>query len=100
MSIVLKIDVSKIDKKKIVPRTYTDKNGNEVTAQEYSLTVVELKQPKVLKEGDNWKMVKTHFAVETQTKEEKEAEKPDVFLGDGVMFQRTGTQEVNDGVPF
>lgn len=91
MQTLFKLDVTKFDKNKIETRTYTNKDGVEVTAKEYPVTAVELKQPKVLKEGGDWKLVKTHFAVETQTKEEKEAGKPDVFLGDGVQFHRTGT---------
>ena len=85
----LTIDVSKIDKDKITTNTYTDKNGNTVIQKLYRMEVIPLKQPKFIKETQSgYKIVKTHFIVENQTKEEREAKKESNFLGDGIVFEK------------
>jgi hypothetical protein len=79
--------VSKINKSKITERKYTNKEGVEVVIKELSLDIVPLKQSKIIKEGDTWTMVKTHFVAEPQTKEERENGQPSVILGDGIVFK-------------
>lgn len=87
------IDLTKIDKSRIETRTYTNREGVEVTVKEYKLDVVPLKQPKALKKadgtliaGDTWQILETHFACESQTKAEREANKETVYIGKGVQF--------------
>lgn len=87
MKINLTLNLSKIDKTKIIDRTYKDKDDNEVTNKEYKVEVIELKQPKFVTEGDTWKMLKTHFVVEAQTKEEKAEKKPANYVGEGFTFE-------------
>lgn len=81
------IDVSKIDKSKIVERRYTDREGKEVVLKEYKMELIPLNAPKFVKEGENWKLIKTHFAVEAQTKEEKASKVESKFIGDGFVFE-------------
>lgn len=88
------IDLSKIDKSRIITRTFTNKEGQEVTVKEYKLEVVPSLTPKTIKEGDTWTMVKTHFVVEGQTKEERQAKKKSTILGDGIVF-RNKLDEIN-----
>lgn len=87
------IDLTKIDKSRIEERTYTNREGVEVTVKEYKMDVVEMKQPRALKKGDGtlikgdtWQLMETHFACESQTKEEREANKETVYIGKGVQF--------------
>lgn len=86
------LDLSKIDKSRIEKRTFTDKSGVEHTALDYKMDLVPLTQQKFIKEGDGWRMVKTHFLAQAQTKQEREAKADTVFLGDGIMFENTNTQ--------
>lgn len=88
--ISIKIDLSKIDKTKITERKYTNKEGVEVTIKELALDIVPLKEKKVIKEGDTWTMVKTHFVAEPQTKQERDNGQPSVILGDGIVFENKG----------
>ena len=82
------IDFTKINKDKIVERKYTNKDGVEVTQKLYSMDVIDVKEPKVVKEGDTWKMIKTHFVAESQTKEEREQQIKTPILGDGLVFEK------------
>jgi len=81
------IDLTKIDKSRIVERKYTDKEGVERVAKEYKGELVPLKEPKFITEGSWGRMFKTHFIVQAQTKEERAAKAPSVFLGDGFKFE-------------
>lgn len=96
--ISLTLDVDKLRelvKNNVKTRTYTNKDGEEVTVNEIQVDVVPLKEPKPLKQGDGWNMVKTHFVAEPTSKEEREAGKKGIFVGDGIQFQNTDSQ-VND----
>lgn len=87
MKINLTLNLSKLDKSKIIDNVYKDKDGNEVKEKLYKMEVVDLKLPKFVTEGATWKMLKTHFAVDPQTKEEREAKKPANFIGEGFTFE-------------
>ena len=89
--IICKIDLSKIDKSRIIERKYTNKEGQEITAKEYPFEVVELSLKKNIKEGDGWKMVKSHFIVEGQTKEERAGKVKSKTIGEGMMFEKTNS---------
>lgn len=91
----IKLDVSKINKERITERTYTNKDGEEVTIKEYAISVVPLKEPKTLKDEANYKMVKKYFVAEEHSKEEREGGMEDVFLGDGIVFEYS-----DDEAPF
>jgi len=89
----LTIDVSKIDKTKIVDRTFKTKDGQTITSKDLKLEVVPVQEPKLIKEGDTWSMWKTHFVALEQTKEERENKVKSVILGDGIMFKKKGEQK-------
>lgn len=81
------IDLLKINKDKIEVRTYTNKDGLKITQKNYKLDIVPLREKKIIKEGNDWKMIKTHFVSEAQTKEEKDKQEKAVIIGDGIVFQ-------------
>lgn len=89
MKVSLTIDLNKLDKTRIQERKYTDSTDKEVVVREYKLDVVPLKDDKrkVIKEGDGWKMVKSHFVCDTATKEERELKKATNFVGEGITFE-------------
>ena len=96
--ISITIDLSKLDKTRIVPRTYTNKEGIEVTVKEYKMDVVEMKpenQKSVFK-GDGFEIVKTHFVTNTATKEERAEKAQTGFLGEGVSFKDTKEVSLDD----
>ncbi len=108
--ITLTLDLNKLDKSRINNRTYTNKDGQEVTVREYQIDVVELKPEKkrVIKSGQKadgtpWTFSETHFACDTQTKEERDANTPTKFVGKGTSFEdvtSTTPMVENDGIPF
>lgn len=96
--ISLTIDVSKINKSKIVDRKYTDKAGVEHVAKEYKIDVVPLKAEKFVTEGSWGRMFKTHFVVQAQSKEERERKADSVFIGDGFRFEKANSATENDAI--
>lgn len=99
MKISITIDLTKIDKTKIVNREFTNKAGEKITAKDLKLDIVPLKEPKILKEGDTWQLVKTHFVSMSQTKQERESNTKSTIIGDGVQLQDKGTT-VSDNLDF
>lgn len=67
-------------------REYTTKEGQKVTVKELKFDLVEMKpdSQKVVWENDKVQLVKTHFAVKAQSKEEREAGAPTLYIGEGV----------------
>jgi len=88
------IDLAKIDKSRINTRTYENSQGEIVTVKEYKMDIVPLKEKKVIKTGDTWRMVKTHFVCDTATKEEREAKTKTTFLGDAMQFEDIDPMQV------
>lgn len=64
-------------------RTFTTKDG-QVTVKELKFELVEVKEPKVTYSADKYDLVKTHFASLLQTKEERDAKAPTVYIGEGI----------------
>ena len=97
------LNLSKIDKTRIVDRTYKDKEGNDVTEKNYKVEVIELKQPSFVAEGDTWTMNKTHFVVDAQSKDERAEKKPANYVGEGFQFENKNVEQVNQDlseIPF
>jgi len=84
--ILLTLDVSKIDKTRINNRKYTNKEGEEVSVSEITLEVVPIKEPQVIKDTDKYTLKKTHFAVHSSTKEERDGGYKSAYVGNGVQF--------------
>jgi hypothetical protein len=88
MKISLEINLSAIDKTKIIDKSYKNKDGVTVNEKIYKLDLVELKEKKLVTAGADWIMNKTHFLVEPQTKEQREKKEKSKFLGSGFVFER------------
>lgn len=88
MKISLEINLSALDKSKIVEKTYKNKEGQDVTEKIYKADLVELKEKKFIAEGKDWIMKKTHFLADPQSKEEREKETKVNFIGSGFMFEK------------
>ena len=83
----LTLNISKINKDKIFDRTYKDKDGKEITEKNYKVDVVELKERKFVTEGETWKLFKTHFVAESQTKQERDEKAYPNYVGEGFQFE-------------
>lgn len=103
------LDVSKFNKSKIVERKYTNNAGVEVVEKNYKVDLVPLTNTRVIKETPNYRMIKTHFVCEQQTKEERGAKVPLVYVGDGITFDKpfqplasttTGASQANAPVDY
>jgi hypothetical protein len=94
--ISITIDLGKLDKTRINTRTYENKEGEVITVKEYKMDIVPLTEPKLIKEGDTWRMMKTHFVSNTATKEEREAKTKMVGVGEGIMFVDKNEVSVDD----
>lgn len=81
------IDLAKLKKERIHVRTYTNGVGETVTVKEYRMEAVPVREEKILKSGETYDLVKTHFITEATTKEEREAGYKGAILGDGLYFR-------------
>lgn len=97
MKLNIRLNVSKINKDKIFEKKYKDKDGNDVVEKLYNMDVIPLKERKMISQGDGWTMYKTHFVVEKQTKEEKDAQKQSNFIGEGFEFESNRAVVDEDG---
>ena len=70
---------------------YTDKQGVKQSVKKIKFQLKELRNEKKQNRfsNDNVSIVKTHYAMKKQTKEEREAKADPVFCGDGVTFTFT-----------
>lgn len=80
--ISVSIDVSKLDKTRFREVEWTDKEGKSNKANYVDLDIVELKEPRFVKEGPTWVMKKTHFIKQKGKKDENMP-----FVGDGFSFE-------------
>lgn len=92
------IDLTKIDKTRIVERKYLNADGTEGVAKEYKVDVVPLKQVKVIKSTPQYTMIKKYFVVQAQTKEERVAKAPSIFVGDGIVFEYPNDTQASTGL--
>lgn len=95
----LTIDVTKIDKTKIVERTYINKGGVEVTVKDLNLEVVPLKEKKLIKTSDKGAVFKTHFVAHKSFKNEDGTYENGAIIGDGISFEPTESAEENSSTP-
>lgn len=64
-------------------RSYQNKEGQTVELEEVKFELVPVKEPKQIYAKDNMVIHKTHFASVVQTKEERDAKAPTVYIGEG-----------------
>lgn len=81
-------------------REYQNKQGETVKLQEVKFELVEVKEPKVIFEKDNMKITKTHFASVIQTKEEREANTPTVYIGEGFTTSWANKEVIHTATPI
>jgi hypothetical protein len=100
----LQIDVTKIEKDKIIPRTYINKGGVEVTVKDLNLEVVPLKEKKFIKDTEKGTLYKTHFVAHASTKNDDGTWNNGSIIGDGITFEPKGDnvppQAREDGIKF
>jgi len=72
----------------VTKRAYTNKDGQEVKLQEVKFDLVEMKEEsqKEVYNAEKYTLVKTHFAVAQQTKEERESNADPFFVGEGISM--------------
>jgi len=72
----------------LVKGTYTTNDGREVEVQRLEFELIEKKDEnkKVVYDSEKFQLVKTHFAVKPQTKEERASKAETVFVGDGTTL--------------
>lgn len=82
-------------------RTYQNKEGQQVEVQEVSFDLIEMKEEskKSVYEHDKFSLIKTHFAVARQTKEEREQNAPTVYIGEGISQVLKNDNEVHNAEP-
>lgn len=93
------LDASKL-RNLVSKRTYQNKEGQQVEVQEVKFELVEVKEPKEIFKKDNMRIVKTHFASVIQTKEEREAKAPTIYIGEGftTIWDNVNNVEVHNAV--
>jgi len=92
------IDVTKINKSKIISRSFKNKAGETITVKELKLDIVPLNETKVLKDTDTYTLYKTHFVSEQSTKEEREAKTKSNIIGEGTMFKNKEVPKVEEDI--
>jgi hypothetical protein len=83
----LRIDTKKLDKNRIVERTFTNRGGEPVTTKDLKVDVIPLKEKKVITTGDGWKLLKVGFVTETPTQEERKAKENMPIVGEAIQFE-------------
>ena len=79
------LDANKL-RELVSKRNYTNHQGEYVEVQEVKFDLIEMKPEshKVIYSHEKFDLVKTHFAVQQQTKEEREANTPPNYIGEGI----------------
>src|ERR1035437_8123423 len=85
--ISISLNLSKIDKNKIIERVYKNKAGEEVKEKLYKFDLIESTHQTVVATGDTWILKKTHFGVEQQSKEEKAQKVKPSYVAEGLIFE-------------
>jgi hypothetical protein len=94
----LKIDVSKIDKSKLIERTYTNKEGKEVTVKEMIFDCVEMREPQVIPTQGNFILKKTHFIAYPSKKLDDGTYEETKYVGEATQIEN-GTDAIDES-PF
>ena len=112
--VTVTLDASKL-RNLVTQRSYTDRDGKEVQLQEIKFDLIEMKpeSQKTVFTAEKYSLVKTHFAVEQQTKEQRDAGMAVNYIGEGVSIiwnndnhtakpynETPTTQDGGDDFPF
>ena len=96
--VTITLDATKL-RNLISKREFENKEGVKMQIQEVKFELVEVKEPKVIYEGNGYKLQKTHFASVIQTKEEREAKSDTVFIGEGITTIWEEREQVFNAAP-
>tara|TARA_R110000796_G_scaffold120624_1_gene234800 strand:+ start:775 stop:1140 length:366 start_codon:yes stop_codon:yes gene_type:complete len=100
--IEVRIDVRDKDKigSLIKNGVFKTKDGKEIATKEMVFDLVEMKpeSQKVVYDHEKYQLVKTHFAVKKQTKEDRDNGVETVFCGDGVSQIWKGDDEAPQNI--
>lgn len=93
------LDASKL-RNLITEREYKNKEGKTVKVQEVKFDLIEMDKDKhkVVYENDTMAIVKTSFAVQQQTKEERAAKAPSNYIGEGSVIEFKTVSEPQSNV--
>lgn len=95
-----KIDVLKINKEKIIERTFVNKEGQNVTVKELELEIVPVKEIKeILNPGQGRRLMKVGFISEKSIKNEDGTYTNGTILGDVTEWQDVPTVG-NTGIEY
>jgi len=99
--ITITLDATKL-RNLVTKREFDAKDGTKMQVQEVRFELVEIKEPKIIHEGNGYKLQKSHFASVIQTKEEREAKADTVYIGEGftTIWGSDKTEKVYDATPI
>ena len=83
----------------LTKRGFDSKEGVKMQVQEERIELVEVKEPKIIFEGNGYKLQKSHFASVIQTKEEREAQAETIFIGEGITTIWDQKEQIFNAVP-
>lgn len=96
--ITVTLDATKL-RTLVQKRQFEAKDGTKMEVQEVKFELVEVKEPKIIFEGDGYKLQKTHFASVIQTKEEKESQAKTIFIGEGITTIWEQKEQIFKAIP-
>ena len=96
--ITVTLDATKL-RNLVTKREFDAKDGTKMQVSEVKFELVEVKEPKIIHEGNGYKLSKTHLASVIQTKEEREAKAETIFIGEGITTTWEEKQNVFSAIP-
>lgn len=81
--ITITLDATKL-RNLVTKREFQAKDGTLMQVQEVRFELIPVKEPKIIHEGNGYKLQKSHFASVIQTKEERESQAETIFIGEGI----------------
>ena len=96
--ITITLDATKL-RNLVTKREFDSKDGVKMQVQEVRFELVEVKEPKIIFEGNGYKLQKSHFASVIQTKEEREAQAETIFIGEGITTIWDQKEQIFNAVP-
>jgi len=95
----LRIDVTKINKAKILPREYQNQAGETVKEMNLNVEIIPVKDEKVVKSTDTYTLVKVGFIAEKSTKKEDGTYENGTIIGDAFEYRDVIVKETEQVIP-
>lgn len=98
--ITITLDATKL-RGLVSKRQFKNKDGVDMEVQEVKFELVPVKEPKIIYEGNGYKLQKSHFASVIQTKEERESQAETIYIGEGIttLWDNAGQGNVFSAKP-